>query len=430
MFGKVAFNTIIQGVGKLTGLLVSLATTVILTRSLGLEGYGAYAFITALVLFFGTISDWGTNIITVREASQKKEKQAVIFGSALLFRFFLAALALFLLNLVVRINPGWKDFVVPVTIGSFVLLALSLKTSLGIIFQTLLKYEFAVGVEASSSLIFLLLVVFSISRGFGLSGVITSWVLATFLACLFGFYFARRITQIKWRIDTKVVKRIFWEAAPAGMLFLFFNLYNRIDMIILEYFKGAGAVGIYGLAYKVYDNLILGAAFLMNAMFPLLSAGAAKTDGAGLKNYYQKAFDLLLGAALTVFLLFFFIAPWIIRILGGQEFLPSISVLQILLFATVISYFNHLTGYSLIAFGRQRLSMFIALGALIFNVLANLVLIPIYSYTGAAVVTIATEGLVLLLSLFAVKKTTGLLPSPSSFIETWTTLVRRKKNIF
>lgn len=430
MFGKIAFNTMAQGIGKLFSLLVSLVTTAILTRSLGLEGYGAYAFVTALVLLFGTVSDWGTNIITVREASQKKERQPVIFGSALLFRFLLATLALFLLNLVIRINPGWKDFVVPVTIGSFVLLALSLKTSLGIIFQTLLKYEFAVGVESVSSLIFLLLVVFSIGQGLGLSGVISSWVLATLLASLVGFYFARRISRIKWGIDTKIVKRIFWEAAPAGMLFLFFNLYNRIDMVMLEYFKGAEAVGIYGLAYKIHDNLILGAAFFMNAMFPLLSAGAAKINSINLKKHYQKAFDLLLVAALGVFAIFFFAAPWVIRILGGQEFLPSISVLRILLFATVVSYFNHLTGYSLIAFGRQRLSMFIALGALIFNVLGNLIFIPLYSYTGAAVVTIVTEGLVLLLSFSAVKKTVGFAPSPFSFIETWSALARRKKNIF
>lgn len=430
MFGKIAFNTIVQGIGKLFSLLVSLVTTAILTRSLGLEGYGAYAFVTAFVLLFGTVSDWGTNIITVREASQNKEKQPVIFGSALIFRFFLALLALFLLNLTIRINPGWKNLVLPITIGSLVLLALSLKTSLGIIFQTLLKYEFAVGVEGVSSLIFLLLVVFSIGQGLGLSGVISSWVLATLLASLVGFYFARKISRVKWVLDPKVIKRIFWEAAPAGMLFLFFNLYNRIDMVMLEYFKGAGAVGIYGLAYKIHDNLILGAAFFMNAMFPLLSAGVARTNNIDLKKHYQKAFDLLLVAALGVFITFFFAAPWIIGILGGQEFLPGISVLRILLFATIISYFNHLTGYSLIAFGRQRLSMFIAFGALVFNVLANFIFIPLYSYTGAALVTIATDGLVLLLSLSAVKKTVGFTPSPSSFIETWTGLTRRKKNIF
>lgn len=431
MFKRVAFNTAIQAVGRLAGLLISLAITAILTRYLGLGGYGTYVFISALVLFFGTISDWGTNIITVREASQKKEKQAVIFGSALLFRFFLAGLALFLLNLVVRINPGWKDFVAPATIGSFVLLALSLKTSLGIIFQTLLKYEFTVGVEVVSGLSFLLLVVFSIGWGLGLSGVIASWVLATFLASLFGFYFAGRISQIKWGIDTKVVKRIFWEAAPAGMLFLFFNLYNRIDTIILQYFQGEGVVGIYGLAYKIHDNLVLGAAFLMNTMFPLLSAGFAKSDErASLKNYYQRAFDLLLGGGFVVFFLFFAATPLVVRLLGGEQFLLSVGTLRILLFATVIAYFNHLTGYSLIAFGKQKTSMFIAFTALVFNILANTILIPLYSYTAAAVVTVATEALVLVLSTLAVKNTTGMLPSLFSFPKTWLSLAKGRINIF
>lgn len=429
MFRKVALNTIAQGGGRAAVLLLSLITTGILTRFLGVEGYGAYAFITAFILLFGSISDWGTNIIAVREASQKKDLQPAIFGSVTFFRLALSFVGLVLLNFAIRINPAWDKFVEPVTIGSFVLLALSLKTSVGIVFQTFLRYEFSVIVEVFASFAFLALIIFMISRG--LSGVMLSWLLATMLASLLGLFFSRGLSPISWGLNAKIIKRIFWEAAPAGALFLFFNLYNRIDMIILQYFQGESAVGIYGLAYKIYDNLILGAAFLMNAMFPLLSAGFAKVgDKANLKNYYQRAFDLLLGGGLVVFFLFFAAAPLVVKLLGGDQFLLSIGTSRILLFAMVIAYFNHLTGYSLIAFGKQKTSMFIAFAALVFNVLANMILIPLYSYTAAAVVTVATEALVLLLSTLAVKNATGILPSLFSFPKTWLSLAKGKINIF
>lgn len=428
MFKKIAFNTAAQTIGRGIVLLISLLTTAVLTRSLGVGGYGSYAFITAFILLFGTISDWGTNVIAVREASQKRESRPVIFGVATLFRLGMSGIAVFLLNLVIRLNPEWQGLVVPATIGSLVLFALSVKTSVGIVFQVLLKYEFTVIIEILSSLIFLGLVLLSVSVKAGLLGIMFSWFAATTVASLLGLVFARRLSSISWTLDTKVIKRIFWEAAPAGMLFLFFNLYNRIDTVILQYFKGPEAVGIYGLSYKVFDNLVLGAAFMMNSMFPLLSSSFAK--GARNKNalnYYQKTFDLLLVGAVFVSLAFFFLAPLVIEVLGGREFLPSVSVLRILIFALFAAYFNHLTGYSLIALGRQKISMFIALGALVLNVVANLLFVPLFSYTAAAWITVLTEGFVLLLSMVVLKRILGTFPKPFSFFKTWAALAQGKQ---
>jgi len=75
-----------------------------------------------------------------------------------------------------------------------------------------------------------------------------------------------------------------------------------------------------------------------------------------------------------------------------------VLVLRILVFATFIAYFNHLTGYSLIALGKQKVSLIVAIIALVWNVSLNLIFIPRYSYLAAAAITIATEGLVLILT--------------------------------
>lgn len=422
-------NTLFQGAGKATTLLLSLATTALLTRYLGVEGYGAYAFISAFVLLFGTISDWGTNIIAVREASRKKEKQPAIFGNILLFRLVLAVIAFVLLNAVIRLRPDWQGFVAAATIASFVLLALSLKTSLNVVFQTLLRYDRAAIVEVLSSTVFLALVATSFIMGRGLMAVMASWFVATLVASLLGLYFSFRLSPITFVLEQKIIKRVFWEALPAGALFLVFSLYNRIDTIILEHFQGEAAVGIYSLAYKIHDNLVLGAAFLMNSMFPLLSKKFGAKAGA-VKSYYQKSFDLLLVSGFLVGAIAFLFAPAIISILGGEGFRQSVGALRLLSFATFISYFNHLTGYSLIAFGRQRVSLAIAVLALVFNVLTNWIFIPHFSFTAAAVITIATEGMVLILSGRVLAKTLGFWPSLSSFPKTWALLLKTRGRKF
>ncbi len=64
-------------------------------------------------------------------------------------------------------------------------------------------------------------------------------------------------------------------------------------------------MGTYGLAYKVHDNLILGAAFLVNALFPILSKCANEP---GLNNrlrlIYKKSFDILFMAGIYIFTFF------------------------------------------------------------------------------------------------------------------------------
>lgn len=430
VFKEVIKNTLSQGIGKAAVVLLSLLTTALLTRFLGAEGYGAYTFITAFVLLFGTVSDWGTNIIAVREASQKREKQPAIFGSILLFRLILASAAFVLLNIVIRLRPDWQGFVQATTVASFVLLALSLKTSLTVVFQTLLRYDRAAMVEVLSSGVFLVLVAATFLTGRGLNSVMFSWFVATLLASLLALFFALRLSPITFTLNTKIIRRVFWEAIPAGALFLVFTLYNRIDTIILEHFQGEVAVGIYGLSYKIHDNLVLGAAFLMNSMFPHLARSAPPGVSRGkprlVERYYQKAFDLLLVSGFVVFGVAFLFAPWIIGLLGGDAFVESALVLRILAFATLVSYFNHLTGYSLIAFGKQKISLLIAVGALSFNVIANWLLVPLYSYLAAAVITIATEGLVLLLSTIALARAFGLRPALFSFPKTWTRLIKTR----
>lgn len=425
MFKVVAKNTLAQIAGKITTILLSIVTTALLARFLGRSGYGEYTFIISFVLLFGNISDWGTNMITVREAAKDKINQPVIFGNSAVFRLILSLFSIILLNMAVHVNPNWQSLVQPTTIASFVLLGLSLKTSALIVFQTLLKFENATVVEILSSAIFLLGVLLITNKS-GLTGVMFVWVIATFIAAALGIYFAKRLSPISLKVDWKVIKTIFLEAIPTGALLITFTIYNRIDMVILQSYQGSDAVGVYGLSYKIHDNLVFGAAFLMNSLFPFYAKQFSNGDKLELKNCYQKTFDVLLTAAIFIIVLTFVFAPLMIQIIGGPEFTQSVGVLRILIFATFISYFNHLTGYSLIAFGKQRTSLVIAIAALFFNIVFNLLFVPKYSYNASAVITIATEGLVLLLSSIAIWKSIKVVPSLFLFPKTIADFVRTR----
>jgi len=183
---------------------------------------------------------------------------------------------------------------------------------------------------------------------------------------------------------------ILHQSLPLGIYLLVYSIYDRgIDSFIIKTFNSSADVGYYGLAYKIHGNLILGAAFLMNSLFPLISG--FKNDSSSLKLTFEKAFSVLLLSGILILLGGFFLAPLVVRTIAGPDFDPSIIALRILLGATLISYLNHLTGYLMVALGEQKKLLLFSFVALFLNLILNLIFIPRFSFFAAACVTVLTE---------------------------------------
>ncbi|MBI2590371.1 MAG: flippase [Candidatus Blackburnbacteria bacterium] len=424
--GRLIFkNASFQVIGKVITIFSSLLLTWFLRDRLGNEGYGVYVFVTAFVLFFGNIADWGTNLIVVREASRvNQENQNTIFTSSISFRLLLSFIAVILVNIFIRANLEWQPFVLPATIASFVLLALSLKNSLAIILQTIMRFGLLTMMEVLLSISFLLLSVAFLINNFNVHYVMLAWVVATAISAFLGFWFTRQHLK-RFSFDWNVSKKIIKEALPTGTLLIVFSIYNRIDILILQHFWGTDSVGVYGLSYKIYETLITGAAFIVSAAYPLLSSLKHTED---VRHVYQKTFNILAATCLVLFLVTFILAPSI-KLLWGESSLASVLPLRILSVALIFSYLNHLTGYSLIALGKQKISLLIGVFALLLNLSLNFLLIPHYSYQAASVMTVVTEGFVFVCSSVALYQLTDLRPSFLSFPKTiYSLLFARRKN--
>jgi len=425
---KVFAQTTIQIIGRILVVLASLLATAILTRFFGTSGYGDYIFITAAVFLFVSLADWGTGIISVREAAKRRKKEKEIFSQALFFRFLLALFLFFFFNFLIRILPQFKSLVGPATIASFLLLSLSIRSSLQIIFQTKLRFEKLALVEISSSVLFLIFLLPVVWVWPTLSFVFVALVSSSFLACILGFFLVRSLVSFVFSYKPKILKTLFWEALPTGALLFLFSIYTRVDIFILKSLKGPEAVGIYGVSHKIYENLVLGAAYLMNALLPIISR-LAKRPSKKLSLIYKKTFDVLVFFGLVVFLTIFFLAGLIVEIVAGGEFSASALVLRILVFGTFIAYLNHLTGYTLIALGKQKVSLLVAFFALLVNIFFNLLFIPQFSYLAASFSTVITEGLVFSLTSFYLAKKFGLYPS-FSFLKTLKQIILTRGKIF
>jgi len=437
---KVAFNTLAQIVAKIITVFFGLLTMVILTRYLGREVYGQYMYVITLVVLFGSIADWGTATIGVREAAKQKQKedQNKILVNVFLLRIFLSLGAAILMILAAFLLPikGNQEWLIRqgVVLGSLILFLFAIKASLGMIFQTKLQMQkTAIGEIVGSILVFLITWLF-IFYQFNLIPLISAVFLANLVSVALLLILVKQVIKLRLVWDRAVIKKVLGESFPMGAILMMLTIDNKIDTVMLGSLKGSGAVGIYALSYRIYDVLILGAAYLMNALLPVLSQYADLDRWREkIKRIYQKSFDVLLLMGVIVLVGVLIGAPLIIKIITQNrfgEFFDAVGVLRLLSLAIFFSYFNHLTGYTVVALGRQRLYFFVAFLALAFNIVVNFLVIPRFSYFGAAVTTILTEGLVLIITTFFIFRLVGIFPSLTSVFKTTKKLILKKGRIF
>jgi O-antigen/teichoic acid export membrane protein len=389
MLKKPIINTLVQVAGKIVTVFLSLVTTAILTRKLGPEIYGNYLLITSVWLLFDSAVDFGSKVIGVKEASTKENEQRnEVYIQVAWFRT-LTSLLLFLVGVgVILFWSGFNGLEIEALIALLMIGFTAMAGSLEIIFQTEMRMDLKVLGEIVFPLIFVIFLWLAKDK-VNLIWIFGVYLGARILSLILGLSLIKKITnKIKLvKINQLFLKKFIRATWPMGVYMILFSGYDRaVDSILIKQLIGVTDLAYYGLAYKIYGNLIQPAYFLINSVFPLLSG---KTENKR-KLFWQTA-RLMLFGALIVAPTVYFLSPWIIKVLGGQAYLAAVEVLRILLVAMVFAYIGHLVGFTLIAKGKQKLILLIGIISLIVNIGGNLMFIPQYGIIGAAWVTVLTE---------------------------------------
>ena len=166
--------------------------------------------------------------------------------------------------------------------------------------------------------------------------------------------------------------------------------YN-VSSILLWFLQGPTAVGLYGAASKpVTIPLALSVTYFL-ALYPALARAHADT----LEAFKREVTRSLRVASLVVppfGVATTFLAEPITDLLFGPAYAASAPALRILGWSAVLVVLRSTYRHGLTAAGRARLDLYCAGGASAVNVGLNLLLIPTYGITGAALATVTAEA--------------------------------------
>lgn len=401
MFKRLAVNTGVQILGKAIMVLVSLITTGILTRRLGIEVYGQYIFITSILVFFDSLADFGTSIMGVREASRKEgEEQVKVWTNTLISRLIMAGLSLALGIIFIFFWNDFREIRIEAILAWVMILFTSLAGSFGVVWQTRIRMEIKVLIEVMFPTIFLLCL-WIYGGNISLRWIFGTYLFARIVTLTWGWWLGRGTIKFKL-VDKKLISKILKISWPMGVYLLIFSAYDRaVDSLMIQRYLGAREVAWYGLAYKIYGVLIQPAYFLVNGIFPILSKKQKQSTS---NNIFKTSAIILFLSSVLVITGVWLMAPMMVSILAGSEFGASVGVLRILIVALLFAYMGHLVGFTLISKEGQKEMLGVGLIILIFNLIGNLVVIPRHGIMGAAMVTVLTEMLSLGLMTLRLKR--------------------------
>jgi len=239
--------------------------------------------------------------------------------------------------------------------------------------------------------------------------VMIALVFSEMVKMLISYSFSRKLVKPRFEIDFGLWRYLLKEALPIALYSVIYIIYFRIDVVMLSMMQGDAPVGIYSAAYKLSEPLSLIPYALMISLFPIMSASFKSSEERLIKSYklatrYLLIISLPIATGTTI------LADKIIFLIYGTEFAGSATALQILIWALVFTSTNSVLLSLLVSMDKQKLNTVSIASCAIVNVILNFILIPILSYNGASIATVATNIMLFIASFFFVSKHLIVLP--------------------
>lgn len=199
------------------------------------------------------------------------------------------------------------------------------------------------------------------------------------------------IDKFKISLDYIFSRAILKQSFPYALLILLMAFYNRIDSIMIERLLPGGEhdAGIYAQGFRVLDAATMFAYLFAGLLLPIFSYMIKTKQHVG--QIVRLAIMLLIVPALILSFSCFFFRHEIINLLYHHNDSYSVNIFGILILGFIPIATTYIFGTLLTANGSMKQLNTMAAISMTINIILNLILIPHFLATGAAIVSLTTQ---------------------------------------
>jgi O-antigen/teichoic acid export membrane protein len=388
--------------GYVVGIGLSIVSSALLFRHLGVARSGYYVTILSLVTLAAGITDAGLSGIGVRELSTLSQSAGRRFFSNLFgIRMVLSAAGVVVAVCFALLGYTSATLVVGTLVAGTGVLAQTSQDTFAIPLQAQLRFGWVTAVDVVRQFVTAVVVVLLVVAGAPLLPFWAAAVLGALVASCVAAVLVRRSMPLAPAFEREVWRPLLRDTLPFALAAAAGAIYYRLAILIMSLASSGRQLGFFGASYRVIDVLIVLPQLLVGASFPIF-ARAARDDRERFNYATGRMLDVCFLLGLTACLGLLTGAPFIIKVIAGPKFAPAVDVLRIQSVGLIASFIAAAFGYVLLGMHRYRAMLIINLSVLVISGALTSALASSDGATGAATSVVIVEALYALMLGWAV----------------------------
>jgi O-antigen/teichoic acid export membrane protein len=407
-------DVVAQMVLRGANLVLGLAVTLVLVRTLGSDGFGQWSTLLAVLGIVGYFGSMGLDRVAVERAATEPAEAPSWVGALATLRLALSIPVTFVsIAVCFWVADDSAMRIAAVAVGAA--LPSSALSTVRIVFQLRVRNALITAIEVANGIVWGGAVFLVAVLDGGLVAVAIAFLVVTTLTNVAQTVLALRAAPVRFRGTRRLWRPLLRLGLPIGIGGLLSRGYGSIDQVIVFELAGSHDAGLYGAVYRIYERLLFVPGSVMTTLFPILVT-ARNADPERLRRLVRMGGDYLVLLSLPALAIALAGPEQIVDLLLGDEFSEAAPALPMLMASFVVVSLGFLGGYLVIALELQKAFVWLALAALVFNVALNLVLVPVWGFIAAAAITLATEVLVTAVTLIVVCRRIGTPPAGARLV--------------
>jgi O-antigen/teichoic acid export membrane protein len=247
-----------------------------------------------------------------------------------------------------------------------------------------------------------LIIYFIVDRQMGAQGMLLAGLISSVIFLPLFIFITLKVINFTFNYD--IMKESLLFSLPLMPMILAAWILNLSDRIFIENFNGLKEVGIYSIAYKMAEILLVFTAAFSNAYDPIFFKIANQKNQIDAQNklsLYNKAFIIILiicALGITLFTREFFL-------LLDKQYFSAIYLVPIIMIGVLFSNASSIFNLSIYQAKKTKLIMYLTFSSALLNIILNWLIVPTYGAQGAAFTTAISFIFFFALKYYYSKKT-------------------------
>lgn len=379
------------------GLL--FAWQILLVNWIGPTDTGIYGTVLGLFAISAPLTGLGMGLIAIRDIAKRPERIGQ-YASAMLFTQTIFSIVAYLALVAAGATYGGDILAYSAIAGISLIIDV-----FGNIGNDLLLAQERMGITSALEILTVVLRVtlagYAIWIGWGLLGIYVATIIS-------GVIRSALLWAIHWHDGLKLEFPVDWQMIAIPMIINMLPLaagamlslgYDHADKLMMTGIIGETNTGYLQPAFLIHFGVIeLFSTAVLVAMYPLMARYHSDGENETFGFIVQTLMRFMLMLALPISLALTIFADDVIRLIFTDDYLPTIPILQVYVWYTLLTLVSNVFAKALLIQNRQRYTLAVTGAALSLNIIVNyLLLTQTGDPIGAAIASVAAQALALIL---------------------------------